>query len=210
MIRAVVDTNVLVSGLLSPGGKEALIVLAIHRDLIRACLSSAIILEYRAVLARPKFSFAPDEIEALLGMFRDKGELLDPLPSLVASPDPGDTKFLSCALAARADFIITGNKRHFPAAPYGRTHVVNARAARSDHSRHVTVRVGMLLPPCPHTAVSSYSSASGTGAPRAPLGISPWPMMSRTSQASPSRCQTVTARRVLSTSHSSMRLASWR
>lgn len=126
MIRAVVDTNVLVSGLLSPAGKEALILRAIHQGLVRACCSAAILEEYAAVLARPKFAFPPDEIEAVLVMLEDKGELVQPVPSPVSSPDPGDTKFLDCALTARADVLVTGNKRHFPEGTYGTTHVVNA------------------------------------------------------------------------------------
>jgi len=43
VIRAVIDTNALVSGLLSPAGNEALIVLAIHQGFVRPCLSEAII-----------------------------------------------------------------------------------------------------------------------------------------------------------------------
>ena len=54
VIRAVIDTNVLVSGLLSPAGNEALIVLAVHQGMIRACVSEAILQEYAGVLARPK------------------------------------------------------------------------------------------------------------------------------------------------------------
>lgn len=126
MIRAVIDTNVLVSGLLSPSGNEALIVLAIHRGLVRPCFTEEIITEYSEVLARPKFAFPPDEIAALIAMLRSAGELFRPAASAVASPDPGDTKFLQCAHAAQADFLVTGNKRHFPRAPYGPTHVVSA------------------------------------------------------------------------------------
>jgi hypothetical protein len=50
------------------------------------------------------------------------------LPDLSAavSADPGDTKFLHCAEAAPADYIVTGNKRDFPEAAYGMTRVVNA------------------------------------------------------------------------------------
>jgi predicted nucleic acid-binding protein len=44
----------------------------------------------------------------------------------VASPDPSDTKFLYCVLAAEPDFIVTGNRQDFPASRYGITHVVNA------------------------------------------------------------------------------------
>jgi hypothetical protein len=75
VIRAVIDTNVLVSGLLSPSGNEALILLAIHQGLLHPCFSQDILEEYAAVLARPKFAFPPGEIAAVLAMFRGQGEL---------------------------------------------------------------------------------------------------------------------------------------
>jgi uncharacterized protein len=126
VIRAVIDTNVLVSGLLSPAGNEALILRAIHQGLVRPCFSEDILEEYAAVLARPKFAFPPDEIEAALAMFRRQGELFVPDVSAAASSDPADTKFLQCAQAAQADYIVTGNKRDFPEASYGPTRVVSA------------------------------------------------------------------------------------
>ena len=126
MIRAVIDTNVLVSGLLRSSGNEALIILAVHQGLIRPCLSAAIIDEYAAVLARPKFSFPVEEIEALIAMLKDNGELFEPENTAAASPDPADTKFLQCAQAAEAEFIITGNKRDFPHSAYGPTRIVGA------------------------------------------------------------------------------------
>jgi uncharacterized protein len=112
VIRAVIDTNVLVSGLLSASGNEALIILAVHQGLVRPCLSGAIIAEYAEVLARPKFSFPPDEVEALIAMLRRNGEFHRTEDSSATSPDPGDSKFLQCAQASGAEFIITGNKRH--------------------------------------------------------------------------------------------------
>lgn len=126
MIRAVIDTNVLVSGLLARSGNEALIILAIHQGMVRPCFTEAIVTEYSEVLSRPKFRFPPDEVAALIAMFRSAGEVFQPKVSGVVSPDPGDTKFLQCAHAAQADFIVTGNRRHFPDAPYGPTQVVNA------------------------------------------------------------------------------------
>jgi uncharacterized protein len=126
VIRAVIDTNVLVSGLLSPAGNEALILLAINQGLVRPCFSEEILEEYAAVLARPKFAFPPDEIEAVLAMFRSKGECFLPDVSAAISADPADTKFLHCAQAAQADYLVTGNKRDFPSASYGPTRVVNA------------------------------------------------------------------------------------
>jgi putative PIN family toxin of toxin-antitoxin system len=126
VIRAVIDTNVVVSGLLSPAGNEALILLAIHQGLMRPCFSKEILKEYAGVLARPKFAFPADEIAALLVMFRQQGELIVPKTSGVVSIDPGDTKFLQCAETAQADYLITGNKRHFPEASYSVTRVVSA------------------------------------------------------------------------------------
>ena len=126
MIRAVIDTNVVVSGLISPAGNEALILLAVHQGLVHPCFCAEILDEYAAVLARPKFAFPPDEIAAVLDLFRSQGELFEPDVSAVASVDPGDTKFLQCAVAALADYIVTGNKRHFPESSYGVTRIVSA------------------------------------------------------------------------------------
>ena len=126
MIRAVIDTNVLVSGLLSPSGNEALILLAVHQGLVGACYSEAMLQESSAVLVRPKFAFSPDEIAALLGMLQDKGELVTPKGAPPFLPDPDDAKFLHCATTAGAEYLVTGNRRHFPHAGEGPPHVVNA------------------------------------------------------------------------------------
>jgi predicted nucleic acid-binding protein len=78
------------------------------------------------VLARPKFAFPPDEIAAVLAIFRREGELLHPGASPAASVDPGDTKFLQCAEIAQAGYLVTGNKWHFPKPAYGVTSIVSA------------------------------------------------------------------------------------
>ena len=116
----------MVSGLLSPAGNEALVLLAIHQGLVRPCFSEEILEEYAGVLARPKFAFPGNEIAALLAMFRAQGEFIVPKASGIVSVDPGDTKFLQCAETAQADYLVTGNKRHFPEATYGMTRVVSA------------------------------------------------------------------------------------
>ncbi len=126
MIRAVIDTNVLVSGLISPNGNEAMIVLAINQGHVRACVSAAILEEYAEVLERPKFSFPPDEVAAVLAMFRSTGELSHPTGPAPALPDRDDSKFLHCAEAAKAEYIVTGNKRHFPQNACGAVSVVSA------------------------------------------------------------------------------------
>ncbi len=125
MIRAVIDTNVLVSGLIAPTGNEALILLAVHQGLVHPCFSQDILMEYAEVLARPKFAFSAEDIAAVLTMFRSRGEMFTPenLPAVL--PDPDDIKFIACAEAALAEYIVTGNKKHFPEASYGAARVVS-------------------------------------------------------------------------------------
>jgi len=114
VIRAVIDTNVLVSAMISSAGNEALLILAIHQGMLTPCCSEEILQEYNDVLLRPKFAFPTNEVDALLDLLRHRGDILDPAPVPGTSPDPGDDKFIACALAGRVDFLVTGNKRHFP------------------------------------------------------------------------------------------------
>ena len=93
---------------------------------MRPCFSEEILEEYAGVLARPKFAFSADEVAALLAMFRNRGELIMPKAVTAVSVDPGDTKFLQCAETAQADYLVTGNKRHFPEGSTGVSRVVSA------------------------------------------------------------------------------------
>lgn len=126
MIRAVIDTNVLVSAMISRDGNEALIVLAISQGLVVPCVSVEILREYSGVLQREKFGFSTQEVEAVIGLFERQGLLLDSFPAVNLSPDPGDDKFLACALAGEVNFLVTGNKRHFPQIEGPRPKIVNA------------------------------------------------------------------------------------
>lgn len=82
--------------------------------------------EYAQVLARPKFSFEPDAIAAALAMVRDNGELVVPRTIVRDLPDPDDAKFVHCAETAQAEYLVTGNKRHFPPEACGTVRVVSA------------------------------------------------------------------------------------
>jgi uncharacterized protein len=135
VIRAVIDTNVLVSGLLSPAGNEALILLAIDRGLLRPCVSAKMMEEYAEVLARPKFAFPADEIAAVTAMFRDKGEFVAPQGPAPVLPDSDDTRFLHCAEAAQAEYLVTGNKRHFPQVACGMVRVARASFSTASPSK---------------------------------------------------------------------------
>jgi uncharacterized protein len=125
-MRAVLDTNVLVSGLLKPRGNERLVIaLALRRKFV-ALVSEPIWTEYEAVLRRRELKLRPEEVGRTLAELRKVVDFVLPTQTLADSPDESDNRFLECADAGHADYLVTGNKRHFPAR-HGETLIVNAR-----------------------------------------------------------------------------------
>jgi putative PIN family toxin of toxin-antitoxin system len=123
----VIDTSILVSGVRNHNGNEAQVIDAIRSDLLIPCLSEEIFQEYADVLARSKFSFPTGEVEKLLTMLRLTGDFVQPDTMPLAVPDQSDAIFMACAAAARADYLVTGNRRHYLDPVYGSAQVVNAR-----------------------------------------------------------------------------------
>ena len=78
------------------------------------------------MLTRAKFGFAMDRISPLLSFMRTETLSVEAGSTEVVSPDPDDTAFIACAVVAEADYLVTGNRRHFPAPAYGPAQVVNA------------------------------------------------------------------------------------
>lgn len=115
-MKVVVDTNVLVSGLLSPYGPPGEIVRMIAVGTLSVCYDSRLVTEYSQVLRRPKFPFSQEHLAAFLDQMRAGGVIAasDPLPTRL--PDEDDEPFLEVALAAKAECLITGNLKHFPSA----------------------------------------------------------------------------------------------
>jgi putative PIN family toxin of toxin-antitoxin system len=121
-VRIVLDTNVLVSGLLSPGGPPGRILdLAATRAVV-VLYDDRVMAEYREVLTRPHFSFGVGRAAALLEFVQLEGELVPSPPLAITLPDPDDLPFLEVAAAGFADALVTGNRRHF--APITGTHDV--------------------------------------------------------------------------------------
>lgn len=108
------DTNVLVSGLLSPFGPPGEIVRMVSAGTVTLCLDARILSECDEVLTRPRFGFDPDAVAALLDYVDFTGETCAPQPLPLRLPDPDDEPFLEVALACGADFLVTGNLAHFP------------------------------------------------------------------------------------------------
>ena len=116
MIKVVIDTNVIISALLNPDRTPALIISLILDGQLKICLSDAIFKEYREVLGRPKFSkMDRGAIRQLFSLFKKIGLWVDPVEKIdLIKTDPDDNIFLECAQEACADFIVTGNIKHFP------------------------------------------------------------------------------------------------
>lgn len=119
---AVIDTNVLVSSLLSKKDDSAT-VQVLGKVIIGEIIpvySNVITKEYRKVLSRKKFDFSGDTIEYLLSAVEKYGILIDPSPSKIILPDMKDLPFYEAVLEKRDDdaYLVTGNIKHFPKEPF--------------------------------------------------------------------------------------------
>jgi uncharacterized protein len=115
MMDIVVDTNVLVAGLLSPFGDCGEIVRMVSAGDLILCFDARILSEYKEVLLRPKFGFDEEKVAAFLDYIVYRGRAVAPSPLSRSLPDPEDEPFLEVTLAGRAVCLVTGNQKHFPA-----------------------------------------------------------------------------------------------
>ena len=113
-MRVVLDSNIVVSACLSPQGAPATIVELALLGHFTLCVSQEVLSEYREVLARPKFSRQLERIETVLEGIEDLAEVVAPQERLVLSTDDEDNRLLECAQIGKADFLVTGNRKHFP------------------------------------------------------------------------------------------------
>ncbi len=113
-MRVVLDTNILVSGLLSAFGPPGEIVQLITTRAVRVCYDARILGEYRQVLLRPVFPFSRVRVEYLLDQIQADGDPVEALPLSRRLPDPDDEVFLAVALAGKFSCLPTGNLKHYP------------------------------------------------------------------------------------------------
>jgi len=112
-LKIVIDTNIIVSGLISPYGRPADILRLLLSGEVIICYDARIISEYRAVLHRPKFGFDRCKIEVILDYIENFGEIVTAIPLKKSLPDPDDNPFLEVAISGQVNFLVTGNKRHY-------------------------------------------------------------------------------------------------
>lgn len=114
---AVIDTNVIVSALISKNidSNPGKVFRAIVQERIVPLYNDEILEEYRCVLSRPKFHLAPDLIETVLKAIIVDGLNLDRVPATgIDFPDPKDIVFYEISISKENAYLVTGNIKHFP------------------------------------------------------------------------------------------------
>lgn len=113
-MRIVLDTNVLVSALLSPQGVPAQVLLLTLAGELTLLFDERVLEEYREVLSRPRFAIPKALADDVLRQLEGDGERVAAATAELTLPDPDDRAFVEVALSGHADALVTGNARHFP------------------------------------------------------------------------------------------------
>ncbi len=113
-MRIVLDTNVLVSGLLNPDGTPGRIIDLLLGGLIELLYDDRILGEYQDVLARPELAIDRSLTQSIISYIRLSGHRVTPLP-LAANTlaDTDDLPFAEVAKSGGAEALVTGNLKHF-------------------------------------------------------------------------------------------------
>jgi putative PIN family toxin of toxin-antitoxin system len=112
-MKIVIDTNVIVTALLSPYSHSAQVLRLVLTKNIDMAIDSRIISKYREIL-RPKFDFDQNNVKIILDYLYTIAEKIIASPLSIELPDPDDKMFYEVATSAKDKYLITGNKKHFP------------------------------------------------------------------------------------------------
>ena len=113
-LRLVIDTNVVVSAAINPDGLQRTTILLAITKPARLYVSLPILEEYEGVLSRPHLNIRKGLRLQMLRLIKNNSHIIAPSHRLDVSSDPDDNRFLECADKAGADYLITGNQKHFP------------------------------------------------------------------------------------------------
>ncbi len=113
-MRIVLDTNILVSGLLTPFGSSGEIVRMIFAGELALYIDVRILSEYQDVLNRPKFHFNKEQVATLINFIHQNGIFISTSPLRNRLPDIDDEPFLEVAISGKAACLVAGNIAHYP------------------------------------------------------------------------------------------------
>ncbi len=135
-LRLVVDTNIVISAALKPEGLQRTVLLLAITKPSRLYVSAPILEEYRTVLSRPEFQIRKGLRQQLLQLLKKNARFVRPVRHLQVTTDPDDNMFVECADVAGADYLVTGNIRHFPRY-WKRTKIITSREFLSVIAPHL-------------------------------------------------------------------------
>jgi len=131
----VLDTNVVISGLLAPHGPPGRLIDALLARKLIIVYDDRILHEYREILARAKFRFDAERVNAFLRIMAYQISVSAfPVKGLKAS-DPDDTMFLEVAAASEGKTLVTGNMKHYPSASRRTVRVLSPAEAWAEFAR---------------------------------------------------------------------------
>ena len=125
-MKVVLDTNVLISAVLKPGGLEAAVVEAVLAGHLEAWVTPEVWAEYEEVFSRPKFAKIREASRKLLDALSARAQWTTSIAPSTLALDEDDNRFVECAQAAQANYLVTGNLKDYPD-ERGPTRAVNAR-----------------------------------------------------------------------------------
>ncbi len=128
-MRVVLDTNTLISALISPHSPPDRIYQAWRKHRFQLITSKAQLEEFRRASHYPKLRvrLAPHQVGTMMNYLHGHAVVLDKLPALDVSPDPDDNYILAMAMEGKADYLVTGDKAELLAIRvFGRTRIVGA------------------------------------------------------------------------------------
>ncbi|MBM5810999.1 MAG: putative toxin-antitoxin system toxin component, PIN family [Gammaproteobacteria bacterium] len=129
-MRVILDTNILLSALLSPHGAPALLIDAWRAGRFTLITSRDQLLEFGGVARRPVMLdyIVPAQVGRFINDLRQFAEVLTNLLKIERSPDPADDFLLAMAEAGAADYLVTGDRHDLlQLCTHGRTRIVSAR-----------------------------------------------------------------------------------
>ena len=120
MIYAVIDTNVLVSALIThnPEAATAKVVRLLFDHCFVPMYDADIITQYKEVLHREKFPILPDVADALISYIIEHGIEASRAVFAESMPDEDDRVFYEVSLSNEDSFLVTGNLKHYPTSPH--------------------------------------------------------------------------------------------
>lgn len=125
-MRVVIDTNILVSAAITGKKPESIIAWIIAQPDYEWIVSKDILAEYQEVLARKKLKLTDSQILRWLTLIKNSSKLIEVSTKIDFPRDRKDAKFLECAVAANADFLITGDRDFNEVQSLGNTSIISA------------------------------------------------------------------------------------